>query len=89
MGSLDGLAGFARLFGLGSPVLDFLPGESSGLVPDTRTLDSLYGEEGWGLGNLLNISIGQGELLVTPLQMAVVTGIIASEGRMPGITLVR
>lgn len=89
MGSLDGLAEFARLFGLGSTVLDFLPGESPGLVPDSRTLDSLYGERGWGLGNLLNISIGQGELLVTPLQMAVVTGIIASGGDMPGITLVR
>ena len=36
--------------------LEILPGESPGLVPDSRTLDSLYGERGWGLGNLLNVS---------------------------------
>jgi len=52
-------------------------------------MDSLYGSGGWGLGNLLNLSIGQGELLVNPLQMAVMTGIFASGGEMPGLKLVR
>jgi penicillin-binding protein 2 len=87
-GSLDGLAAYARGFGLGSRVTDVLPGEVPGLVPDSRMLDSLYGPGGWGLGNLLNVSIGQGELLVTPLQMACVAGIFASGGSMPGVSLV-
>ncbi len=88
-GSLDGLAAYARGFGLGSPLLSILPGESGGLVPDRMLLDSLYGPGGWGLGNLLNVAIGQGELLVTPLQMAVMTGVFASSGDMPGLRLVR
>lgn len=88
-GTVDGLAEYARGFGLGGTVLDGLPGESRGLVPDRLLLDSLYGPGGWGLGNLLNISIGQGELLVTPLQMAAMTGIFASSGQMPGLVLVR
>jgi penicillin-binding protein 2 len=89
LGSLEGLAEFARGFGLGSRMTDILPGECAGLVPDADLLDGLYGEGGWGLGNLLNISIGQGELLVTPLQMACVAGLIASGGNMPGLRLAR
>lgn len=89
LGSLDGLAAFARGFGLGSRLTEILPGESRGLVPDRVLLDSLYGPGGWGLGNLLNVSIGQGELLVTPLQMAAMTGVFASGGEMPGLRLVR
>jgi penicillin-binding protein 2 len=89
LGSLDDLARFARQFGLGSRLTSILPGECAGLVPDEALLDSLYGDGGWGLGNLLNISIGQGELLVTPLQMACVAGVIASAGEMPGVSLVR
>ncbi len=50
---------------------------------DTDYLDETYGTDGWGLGNLLNLSIGQGEMLATPLQMAVMTGVVASRGRMP------
>lgn len=88
-GSMDGLAEFSREFGLGARLLEILPGESRGLVPDRLLMDSLYGPGGWGLGNLLNVSIGQGELLVTPLQMAVMTGVFASGGEMPGLRLVR
>jgi penicillin-binding protein 2 len=83
LGSIDGLAEYARLFGLGSRMTLELPEERSGLVPDTDFLDETYGHDGWGLGNLLNVSIGQGELLATPLQMAVMTGVVASHGSMP------
>ncbi len=91
LGTLDGLATFARRFGFGSTLCELLVGEKSGLVPDSDDLDRFYGEGGWGLGNLLNVSIGQGELLATPLQMAVSAGVIASRGRMPlpGILLDR
>lgn len=83
LGSLNGLAEYAGFFGLGSRLTEVLTDESNGLVPDSDYLNSAYGPGGWGLGNLLNVSIGQGELLATPLQMAAMTGIIASRGRMP------
>jgi penicillin-binding protein 2 len=82
-GTLDGLVSFAARFGLGSPLTRELVGEQSGSIPGSEDLDALYGSRGWGLGNLLNYSIGQGELLATPLQMAAVAGIIASAGSMP------
>lgn len=88
LGSIDELAEYARLFGLGSRMTRLLPDERSGLVPDTDYLNEAYGADGWGLGNLLNLSIGQGELLTTPLQMAVMTGVIASRGSMPEPVLV-
>ena len=83
LGSLNGLAEYARFFGLGSQLTEILTDERSGLVPDSDYLNSAYGPDGWGLGNLLNVSIGQGELLATPLQMAAMTGVIASRGLMP------
>lgn len=87
-GNMDDLARIARSMGLGSRLTDVLPGEASGVVPDRAYMNGLYGAGGWGQGNLLNLSIGQGELLATPLQMAVVSGIVASRGTMPGLSLV-
>ena len=91
LGSIDELAEYTACFGMGSRLTDFLTGEKTGLIPDSDYLTRAYGSDGWGLGNLLNISIGQGELLTTPLQLAVVAGIIASRGEMPfpGILLQR
>ncbi|NOQ22926.1 MAG: penicillin-binding protein 2 [Candidatus Aegiribacteria sp.] len=83
LGSLNELAEYAEFFGLGSRLTEILTDERSGLVPDSDYFNSAYGPDGWGLGNLLNISIGQGELLTTPLQMAAMTGVIASRGQMP------
>ena len=83
LGSLDGLAEYAEYFGLGSRLTEIFTDERCGLVPDSDYLNNTYGPDGWGLGNLLNVSIGQGELLATPLQMAAMTGVIASRGRMP------
>ncbi len=47
-----------------------LPGESEGLNPNSRYYDDRYGQRGWTAALVLNNSIGQGELLVTPLQLA-------------------
>lgn len=87
-GDMDDLARIARSLGLGSRLTDVLPGEAAGVVPDRALMNELYGAGGWGQGNLLNFSIGQGELLTTPLQMAVVSGIVASRGDMPELSLV-
>jgi penicillin-binding protein 2 len=87
-GNMDDLARIARSFGLGARLTSVLPGEAAGVVPDRALMNGLYGEGGWGHGNLLNLAIGQGELLTTPLQMAVVSGTVASRGDMPGLSLV-
>ena len=59
---------YGRRLGLGSPTgLELDPGEASGLLPDRR----YYAErQGWALGYLMNLVIGQGEILVTPMQVA-------------------
>ena len=57
--------------------------EAAGNVPDTAWYDKRFGKSKWTRGVLLNISIGQGELLVTPIQMAVLAGRLATSGRMP------
>lgn len=58
-----------------------LPGEAAGLLPDDawkrRTL-----RDAWRPGDTCNVSIGQGALAVTPLQMAVMTAAIANGGRV-------
>ena len=60
-----------------------LDGESEGLLPDRRYLDEKYGEGGWSKGMVVNLSIGQGDLLVTPIQMAMLAAVIGMEGKYP------
>ena len=69
---------YGRRFGLGSPTGILLdPGEASGQLPDRR----YYAErQGWALGYLMNLVIGQGEILVTPLQVARYVAALANGG---------
>jgi len=80
---IDQLAEAARAFGLGRRETVVFGEEAAGNVPDTAWYDERYGEGRWTRGVLLNNAIGQGELLVTPLQMAVLMARIATSGRMP------
>lgn len=68
---IDVLAAEAKRFGLAEPTGIEIPGESrSSVVPDPEWKERrLYGES-WFPGDTANVSIGQGYLLVTPLQMA-------------------
>lgn len=86
---VDELAAAARAFGLGSRVTTEFDDEVRGNVPDAAWYDKRIGEKKWSRGVLMNTSIGQGELLVTPIQMAVVAGRLASGGLMPDPTFVR
>lgn len=86
---VDELAAAARAFGLGSRVTSEFSDEVRGNVPDTDWYNKRLGKGKWTRGVLMNTSIGQGELLVTPIQMAVVAGRIASGGTMPDPTFVR
>jgi penicillin-binding protein 2 len=60
----------AREFGLGDKVQIDLPQEKKGLVPSPAWYDERWGVGRWRKGMMLNLAIGQGELLVTPLQLA-------------------
>ncbi|MDA1079546.1 MAG: penicillin-binding transpeptidase domain-containing protein [bacterium] len=75
----DRLAAFARLFGFGAKSSIELGGEVSGLVPDPEWKEQTLGER-WFLGNTYHYGIGQGLLLVTPLQVAQMTASIANKG---------
>lgn len=70
----------ARAMGLGAPTGVDLPGEVGGVVPDGEWKKRVYGEK-WYPGDLPQMSIGQGMLTVTPLQMACVAGAVAT-GRL-------
>ncbi len=85
---LDHLAAGARSFGLGSRRGGIFQEETAGLVPDSHWYDQHYGQGRWSRGVVLNNSIGQGEILVTPLQMAVVAGRLAVGNELPPVTWV-
>lgn len=69
---------YAKAFGLGARTNVALKGEKAGHMfgPEARKA----GGKSWYDGDTLNLSIGQGELLVTPLQMAVVAAALANRG---------
>jgi len=71
----------ARQFGLGG--LTGIQGvqENPGVVPDPQWKKQVR-NDGWSTGDAINLSIGQGDLLVTPLQMAVIYNAIASNGSL-------
>ncbi len=77
---LDSLTGFAAEVGLGRTTGIDLPGERTGNIPTRTWLDRRYGKNRWGAGSVINLAIGQGELLVTPLQLAVLYAAIANNG---------
>ena len=68
---------YGAKLGFGQPTGITYPGEAAGLLPSRQ-----YHEErgGWSFGHLLNLSIGQGSLLVTPMQMARYVAAIANGG---------
>jgi len=75
------LIGFARQFGFGQNFAVDVANASSGLLPDPVWKKGYKGEV-WYPGDNVNMGIGQGDLLVTPLQMATVAATIANRGRV-------
>ena len=71
---------YAEKFGLGQQTgLNFEPGEYVGLLPSRQYYQE---RDGWTLGHLLNLIIGQGAMLATPIQMARYTAAIANGGNL-------
>ena len=71
---------YSKIFGFGDLTGIDIPNESYGLVPTIDFFNKRYGINGWTKGNLANLAIGQGELLVTPLQLAQLAMILANKG---------
>jgi len=70
-----------RNFGFGNITNIDLNGEKKGVVPDREFMTNHYKDKGgWSGGHLLNLSIGQGEIMVTPIQIANLINIIQNEG---------
>jgi len=84
--ALDGvdpnlLPTFGRAFGLGTPTGLEEVVEAEGLMPDPAWKEATYGE-GWWVGDSVNLAIGQGYLLVTPLQVARMMAAVANGGTL-------
>ncbi|WP_186753504.1 penicillin-binding protein 2 [Echinicola salinicaeni] len=67
-------------FGLGNRLGIDLPSEKSGDVPSSLLYDRMYGKNRWKYSTIYSLSIGQGEMLVTPIQMANLAAIFANKG---------
>nr|WP_049766812.1 penicillin-binding protein 2 [Rhodospirillum centenum] len=76
---VDRIAEMARRFGLGQPTEIDLPGERGGLVPDSRWKRERL-KAGWYEGETLIVSIGQGYMLATPIQLAVMQSRLVNGG---------
>lgn len=57
-----------------------LPGESRGFIPNDRFYDRFYSRGHWSANTIISVSIGQGEILATPLQIANLSATIANRG---------
>jgi len=67
-------------FGLGSPLETDLPNILAGNIPSEQYFNRYFGENGWRPMTIRSLSIGQGEILVTPLQLANLCAIISNKG---------
>lgn len=72
---------YARALGLGRVTGIDLPGEATGLVPSAAWKQRVW-KEPWYPGDTLNMSIGQGFVLTTPVQIARMVGAVATGGKL-------
>lgn len=77
---LDGWYAYMRSFGLDQVLETDITGCRPGLIPNSAYYDKWYGHHTWAFSTIRSIAIGQGEVKVTPLQMANIAAIIANRG---------
>jgi len=78
---IDRIAKYANLLGLGRPSGVDLPNEMGGLIPSTEWKRRVL-KTAWYPGETVSVAIGQGQVLVTPLQMARLAAAMANGGRL-------
>lgn len=74
------IAKYAKMMGLGTKTGIDLPGESVGLIPDDEWKRRFGGGREWNAGDTINLSIGQGDVQITPVQVARMISVFASGG---------
>jgi len=77
---VDRLNEFAKKFKVGTRTGVDLLEESKGLIPSTEYYEKVYGKN-WPRGILVSVGIGQGEVSMTPVQLALMTALIANDGK--------
>jgi penicillin-binding protein 2 len=85
---VERITDYARRFGFGAPTGVELPGEAAGFLPSKDWKQKTKGDK-WYVGDTYHLSIGQGDLLVTPLQLAAATCVVANDGHRVQPTLVQ
>jgi penicillin-binding protein 2 len=78
---IDKIVEYLSLFGLGQQSGLDLPQEGSGFIPTPEWKEETRGEV-WYIGNTYHVSIGQGDILTTPLQVANFTSFFANSGKL-------
>ncbi len=71
---------YCNSFGLGNKTGIDLPGEVRGNIPSVKYYNKIYGENRWGTSTIISLGVGQGEILVTPLQLANMYAAVANHG---------
>ena len=79
---LDKLYEYSKKFGFGQLTNFDIGEENAGIIPSTEYYDRLYGKGKWTQGNLVSLGIGQGEIGVSPLQMARYAALLANGGTL-------
>lgn len=77
---LDKWRAYIDKFGFGSTLGIDLPGEKSGMIPNSAYYDRAYRGQAWKYSNIYSLAIGEGENLVVPLQMANFAATVANRG---------
>ena len=77
---LDPWSEYGKEFGFGQATKIDILEENSGLLPSTEYYNRVYGKGKWTQGYLVSLGIGQGEVGVTPLQMACYASMLANKG---------
>ena len=85
---IDKIAEVAKDFGLGQSYDISMPNQKTGIVPNKKWKKEKIGES-WYAGETLISAIGQGFVLTNPFQLAVMTSIIASNGKMIEPTIIK
>lgn len=78
---LDKWSEYAHKFGFGKKSGIDINEETAGIVPSSAYYDKVFGKGRWSKGLMVSLGIGQGELSVTPLQLAQYIGLLGNYGR--------
>ena len=78
--AFDAWREYVTSFGLGEKLGSDFPSELGGNVPTSAYYSKVYGRNGWRFSTIVSLSIGQGEIGVTPLQIANLCATVANRG---------